>query len=163
MSGDVEMVPAHSPSPDVSALVAAASRPVLEVPPESIAAALRALGEMAFGESDDDDRDDVRRRVELALSTRFDSLLDTMLSMGGSMRGLGSESERVVLQATRAADVVARLARESGFRVLARSRAAASSLRAAFAMAAFAASAADEANEPVNARTTNDSRYDSLI
>ena len=163
MSGDVEMVPAHSPSPDVSALVAAASRPVLEVPPESIAAALRALGEMAFGESDDDDdRDDVRRRVELALSSRFDSLLDTMLSMGGSMRG--SESERVVLQATRAADVVARLARESGFRVLARSRAAASSLRAAFAMAAFAASAAEKANEPVNART-DDSRYlyDSLI
>ena len=118
---------------------------------------------MAFGESDDDDgddRDDVRRRVELALSTRFDALLDTMLSMGGSMRG--SESERVVSQATRAADVVARLARESGFRVLARSRAAASSLRAAFAMAAFAASAAEKANEPVNART-DDSRYDSLI
>ena len=118
MSGDVEMVPAHSPSPDVSALVAAASRPVLEVPPESIAAALSALGEMAFGDSDDDDRDDVRRRVELALSTRFDSLLDTMLSIRGST---ANESERVVLQATRAADVVARLARESGFRVLARS------------------------------------------
>ena len=88
MSDDVEMVPAHSPSkpPDVSALVAAASRPVLEVPPESIAAALRALGEFAFGESDDDDidRDDVRRRVELAVSTRFDSLLDTMLSMRDS-------------------------------------------------------------------------------
>ena len=126
MSGDVEMVPAHSPSPDVSALVAAASRPVLEVPPESIAAALRALGEFAFGESDDDDddRDDVRRRVELAVSTRFDSLLDTMLSMRGSTAN-ESEYERVVLQATRAADVVARVARESGFRVLARSRAAA--------------------------------------
>jgi len=109
MSGDVEMVPAHSPSPDVSALVAAASRPVLEVPPESIAAALSALGEMAFGDSDDDDRDDVRRRVELALSTRFDSLLDTMLSIRDSTNA--NESERVVLQATRAADVVARLAR----------------------------------------------------
>jgi hypothetical protein len=145
MSGDVEMVPAHSPSPDVSALVAAASRPVLEVPPESIAAALSALGEMAFGDSDDDDRDDVRRRVELALSTRFDSLLDTMLSIRGST---ANESERVVLQATRAADVVARLARESGFRVFARSRAAAPSLRAAFAMAAFAASAASKTNEP---------------
>ena len=165
MSDDVEMVPAHSPSkpPDVSALVAAASRPVLEVPPESIAAALRALGEFAFGESDDDDidRDDVRRRVELAVSTRFDSLLDTMLSMRDSTAN-ESESERVVLQATRAADVVARLARESGFRVLARSRAAAPSLRAAFAMAAFAASAAEKANEPVNART-DDSRYDLLI
>ena len=159
MSGDVEMVPAHSPSPDVSALVAAASRPVLEVPPESIAAALSALGEMAFGDSDDDDRDDVRRRVELALSTRFDSLLDTMLSIRGST---ANESERVVLQATRAADVVARLARESGFRVLARSRAAAPSLRAAFAMAAFAASAASKTNEPVNAQT-DDSRYDSFI
>ena len=163
MSGDVEMVPAHSPSPDVSALVAAASRPVLEVPPESIAAALRALGEFAFGESDDDDidRDDVRRRVELAVSTRFDSLLDTMLSMRDSTAN-ESESERVVLQATRAADVVARLARESGFRVLARSRAAAPSLRAAFAMAAFAASAASKTNEPVNAQT-DDSRHDSFI
>jgi hypothetical protein len=159
MSGDVEMVPAHSPSPDVSALVAAASRPVLEVPPESIAAALSALGEMAFGDSDDDDRDDVRRRVELALSTRFDSLLDTMLSIRGST---ANESERVVLQATRAADVVARLARESGFRVFARSRAAAPSLRAAFAMAAFAASAASKTNEPVNAQT-DDSRHDSFI
>jgi hypothetical protein len=165
MSDDVEMVPAHSPSkpPDVSALVAAASRPVLEVPPESIAAALRALGEFAFGESDDDDidRDDVRRRVELAVSTRFDSLLDTMLSMRDSTAN-ESESERVVLQATRAADVVARLARESGFRVLARSRAAAPSLRAAFAMAAFAASAASKTNEPVNAQT-DDSRHDSFI
>ena len=77
MSGDEQTVPVRSAErTDVSALEAAANRSVLEVPPESIAAALRALGETAFSRG-------ARLTPEDALGSKLES---PMHAAGGLWR-----------------------------------------------------------------------------
>ena len=180
MSCDADMSLSREEDRDISALVAASNRLLLEVPPESIAYALSALGEMIGNPTEDSSHvaDDgqtdavILNAVETRLETLLVSITRPTLSDASDENEDDDEREgidpvtaananalAILDEATRAADVAARLATDTDTRFRLRFRGFfARVLRAASALAAHSASAVVEVDGDVNGHSENEQR-----